>query len=204
MFKKFFVLLLCTLFLLALSEGTAAGGCKQHGDICDFIETMRYRVSAITTESCGGDCTSLEDYVSEILDLVSISKFVMGKHWTTANSNQRQRFLDAYGAYIRNAYAAQLRAYAVYHMRIMNTKQIADGRYLTKMRLSDPDNSEDFFILEFHIIDGRQGLRIVDVKINNTISLAGSERSTVDSAIKTHGLDNIIQKFEARRHSTRG
>ena len=187
---------------LALISLVSLGGftarfetCSNHQEICGFIEALKARVHSIVSR--GGETvdTLLEEVVDGALDLNGIAKFAMGSHWKAANSLQRERFVGTYGRYIRGVYIRQLRMHAFHVMRIMSVRLIDDGTYAVRVRLARRGYSDDFIVIEFHVVDGGK-LGICDMKINNFISTAITQRSIVDDIIKKYGIDGAISHFE--------
>ncbi|WP_037352257.1 MlaC/ttg2D family ABC transporter substrate-binding protein [Anaplasma marginale] len=189
------VLAMCLALISLGGFTTRFETCSNHREICGFIETLKARVYSIVSR--GGETVEplLEEVVDSALDLNGIAKFAMGGHWKTADPLQRERFVSTYGRYIRGVYIRQLRMHAFHMMRIMSVRLIDGGTYAVRVRLARRGHGDDFIVIEFHVADNGK-LGICDMKINNFISTAITQRSIVDDIIKKYGIDGAIAHFE--------
>ncbi|WP_238523297.1 Tgt2/MlaC family protein [Anaplasma centrale] len=190
-----YVVAVCLAFMSLGGFTTRFETCSNHREICGFIETLKAQVYSIVSQ--GGETVDalLEDVVNSALDLNGIAKFAMGSHWKVADSSQRGRFISTYGRYIRGVYTRQLRMHAFHMMRIMSVRLAGDDTYAVRVRLAKRGYGDDFIVIEFHVVDNGK-LGICDMKINNFISTAVTQRSIVDDIIKKYGIEGAISHFE--------
>ncbi|MCU7611306.1 Tgt2/MlaC family protein [Anaplasma capra] len=188
------VVAMCVAYASLVGATARFDTCSNHPEVCGFIETLKSRVYSIVSGDEDVDAL-LEEVVSGVLDLNGIAKFTMGGHWKIADSSQRERFVGTYGRYIKGVYIRQLRKHAFHLMRIMSVRSVGDNAYAVRVRLAKRGHGDDFIVIEFHVVDDGK-LGICDMKINNFISTAITQRSIVDDIIKKRGIDGAISHFE--------
>ncbi|MGN7661599.1 MAG: MlaC/ttg2D family ABC transporter substrate-binding protein [Anaplasma sp.] len=188
------VLILCGAFVFLGAFTQRFDTCSHHQEVCRFIEAVKARLFSIV--SGGVDVEKLlEEVVDDVLDLEGIAKFAMGSHWKSADPSQRERFTRTYGRYVKGVYTRQLKMHAFHIMRIMSVKQVQSKTYAVKVRLAKKKQGDDFIVVEFDVVDSGK-LGICDIKINNLISIAVTQRSIVDDIIRKHGVEGAISYFE--------
>ncbi|MDB1135784.1 phospholipid-binding protein MlaC [Candidatus Anaplasma sp. TIGMIC] len=179
-------------FLSAFSN--SLNTCTQHVGICNFVQELKTEVYAIVQENTDVD-RRLEEAVHKVLDFQELSKFVMGRYWKEASAEQRAVFSDRYGRYIKNVYVTQLRTFAHYRMKIMSVREQDSGEYAVRVRFINPEQKDDFVVLEFHVV-GATEPKVRDIRFNNSTSVAINQRSVVDGVIKKYGIDGAISHFK--------
>ena len=195
-------------FFLLPAFASSVNTCEQHVEVCSLVEELRARVYSIVSEE--GACTheSLDAAVNEVFDFKEMARFILGTHWKTATDEQRQRFTENYERHIRNLYVTQLRRHANHKMKIMFVRKQDGDTYSVRVRLVSPDQRDDFVILEFNVTHKDHRLKINDIKFNNSVSIAISQRSVVDGLVQKRGLEGAIDRFSkaspspARCHPT--
>ncbi|QJC27976.1 phospholipid transport system substrate-binding protein [Anaplasma platys] len=188
-------LFLAMVMLPAFSTSTGLNTCEQHVEVCSLVEELKARVYSIL--ALGGPCQheELDGAVNEVFNFKEMARFILGTHWKAATSEQRQRFTENYEQHIRNLYVMQLKRHANHKMKIMSVRRKGGDFYSLRVRLMNPEQRDDFVILEFHVTRSDSGLKIDDIKFNNSVSIAISQRSVVDSLIQKRGIEGAIERF---------
>ncbi|MGN7678449.1 MAG: MlaC/ttg2D family ABC transporter substrate-binding protein [Anaplasma sp.] len=188
------ILMLCGVLVFLGAFTKRFDTCSHHQEVCGFIETVKARLFSIVSDGVDVE-ERLEEVVDDVLDLEGIAKFAMGGHWKSADPSQRERFTNTYGRYVKGVYTRQLRMHAFHIMRIMSVKQVRDNTYAVRVRLTKKKQGDDFIVVEFHAVNNGK-LGICDMKINNLVSIAVTQRSIVDDVIRKHGVEGAISYFE--------
>ena len=128
-------------------------------------------------------------------DLDLIGRFVLGRHWKTANEDQRADYLRAFGEFIVRKYSAMLGGYAGEAMTVISEQASGGKDILVHTRIDRPSGPP----IEAHWrVRGKGGeQRIIDVVVEG-ISMAVTQRAEFKSVVQRHGLDGLIQILDAR------
>ncbi len=167
-----------------LIESTAA-------QLLDVLEAER--------ESLKEDRIRLYALVDESLlpnfDTRYAAQRVLARHWRTASTEQRERFIGAFYGALRKAYANGLLEFTAERMTVLPFRGDPDStkaRVRTEVRLDDGKRVPVDYSLRFRDEDG---WNVWDVTIEG-ISFVKSYRTDFGSEIGARGLDAVIERLE--------
>ena len=201
---------ICRLFFISLlfMFNNAIGyddveACDEHVKPCYFIIALKNQIEITVndTPNKADAYVSIQSIMDRVLDIKDISKFVLGSYWNSMSTDEREKFIDEYGKYVKRIYTKQLYKYSVYDMRILSIKNPKKGNYLVNTRLSDERNINDFIIVEFNLIVLQGKHFLSDIKINNAISLSVNQRSVIKNMIDKLGINGVISHFQAENNA---
>jgi phospholipid transport system substrate-binding protein len=137
----------------------------------------------------------VEQEILPAVDLEGMSRLILARHWRTASSEQRDRFVQAFTNTMVRAYAGQLAEHA-------------DKRIIVNERRSRVDGNRATVATEIVVGQGRPNvpvtysLRIVDDRWKaydltvEGLSLVTNFRTNFNNEIERSGLENLIQRLE--------
>ncbi|ABD44093.1 toluene tolerance, Ttg2 family protein [Anaplasma phagocytophilum str. ApWI1] len=191
--KTFCRVVTLSLFMFVAFSNASHACEQQYRHICQFVEELKTRVRVIVLEDKAVR-ESLGQAVQEVLDFPRLSKFAMGQYWKDADMRQRDEFQDVYSQYIKKVYVTQLKEFAHHGMKILSVRELGEGKYAVRVRLTHPEHRDDFIVLEFHIVEAST-LKISDIRINNSLSISVNQRTMVNEVIQKYGIDGAISHF---------
>ncbi len=148
-----------------------------------------------------------DDIVLPHIDFRLISRRVLGKHWRTANAQQRERFTREFSEFLTNVYVTAMVTYADDIVSLAKDikyppvhwspgKRRADVRMLVKM--STGARAEVVYRMRWH--NGEW--KIHDVTILG-VSFTLTYRNDFSREVARAGLDTLIDRLAARNRQTR-
>jgi len=141
--------------------------------------------------------------VHELVDQVLLPHFdteysarlVLGKHWTTANDAQRQRFIKAFYKSLLNNYGDALVDFTADRLKVFPYTGDANAPFATvRTQVRKSDGSQ--VAVNYSLRRTDQGWKAWDVVIEG-ISYVKSFRDDFSSEIDQKGLDEVIARLEA-------
>ncbi|HEX2889007.1 ABC transporter substrate-binding protein [Vineibacter terrae] len=126
----------------------------------------------------------------ESFDMNSIGRTVLGRHWSAATPEQRQRFIVAFEKAEVRAYSSRFREYSGQSLVVgkvthHNPKDLVDAQIV------QPNGQTVRLVWE--VMNGK----ILDVTIEG-VSMAITRRSDFNAYIQRNGLDGLIAELERR------
>ena len=140
------------------------------------------------------------DLTNEIVvphfDFVSISKFILARHWRKATKDQKLRFIRAFRELMVKTYAVAILEY--------------NGNKLTYLPLRDDVSKGDVTVrTEFHqpgkppvsinysLHQRKTGWKVYDISVDG-VSIVTTFRTSFGTEIKQEGLDAVIDRIEKK------
>ncbi|MFT4560900.1 MAG: phospholipid transport system substrate-binding protein [Gammaproteobacteria bacterium] len=148
-----------------------------------------------------------EDKVREIfasvlnprIDYLSLARWILRDHWTTASVQQQEKFLHAFQAYIINTYSLALSS---------GEKIVMDVRANPVLRKNTAIVTADFAVedadsipIDFRMIERDDKWLLFDVSFEG-VSLALTFRSDFNYVAKEGGIDSITEHLSRRSGRT--
>ncbi len=143
---------------------------------------------------------ALRELVNDLLmphvDTVYVARVVLGRHWRSADEEQRRRFIAAFRDSLIRSYAAGLLAYDDQEIRFLPLRDDpAEGD--VRVRMEFVPREAPVLPVTFRMHQrGSEDWRVYDVVVEN-ISLVTNFRGAFDSEIRRNGLDELIAKLES-------
>ena len=131
-------------------------------------------------------------------DVPSISRFVLGKYWKTASTDQKKKFIKAFRDYIVKTYSTRFVDYSGEKLVLLSSENDKNPKlFIVHTALNRPDSTPI-------LIDWRVGLKkdrfvILDIVIEG-ISLAVTQRSEFVSVIDQNdgSIDKLISMLKEK------
>lgn len=171
--------LLC---LCLLAAGVAGSTHDEPGRyVTDLVEKTVARLAAMPPPARPPELRRLFD---ENLDLASIGRFVLGRHWRIASEGERAEFTHLFTALIVQISDGGLAGYAGQRLRVLDTRAVEDGEVMVRSELGQTDAPA--IKIDWRLRRQRDRFRIVDVTVER-ISVRVALRDLVAAVIQERG-----------------
>jgi phospholipid transport system substrate-binding protein len=137
------------------------------------------------------------DLVNELViphfDFINMSKWILGKNWKSANTAQRDNFIEQFKTLLVRTYARALLEYSGQGVKYFPVeKNKKPNLAVVKTELVRPGAKP--FPVNYRMYQNNDEWKIVDVAVDG-VSLVSTYRGSFASQIKKDGFDSLIQKL---------
>lgn len=144
----------------------------------------------------------LRDVINRGFDTDAIGRFVLGRHWQSADAAQRKEFIRLFRDYTALSYARRFEAYAGQKLAITGTRDIGNenGNGHRVLVQSEIKNAEGGPVkIDWRLRHDAEGWRIYDVIVEG-VSMVLTQRSEFASVIDRNGgkLQPLIDQIKDR------
>ena len=152
------------------------------------------------------DAQALYGFIDEILlprfDRRYSAQLVLGRHWRSSSSEQREAFIDAFYGHLLRKYADGILQFDMSKIEILpfrgdSTKKRTMVK--TTVRLDDGTRVP----VNYGLVKREQGWMMFDVVIEG-ISYVRNFRAELNSEIQSKNLDAVIERLNAEAASSAG
>jgi phospholipid transport system substrate-binding protein len=190
---------LCVLITLVLPLAQAADIHPAQALVMQTTDEMLTRLRAereMLAEDKGRVSRMVEEIVLPHFDFENISASVLGKHWRSADPEQRRRFREAFKLLLLHTYAIALVDNMDREIEF-EAVRAAPGASDVTVRTSVPQDGGFPLPVDYsmELIDGEW--KVYDVEID-ALSLVTNYRTTFAREINKSGLDGLIGILEDR------
>lgn len=192
--KKFVFLFLS--FFLWIQGVNAEGNCKEAQA---FMGQIGEKVITLLTDKSISD-KERADQFREILEarfnVKAIGKFVLGRYWKQASTEEKERFLELFKETTVASYATRFTDYTSERFDILDCRPEADGGVTVFSQIVRPSNQ--VIPIDWKIFEKKGEMRIYDVILEG-ISMGITQRSEYASVIhqgggKLQSLNDALEK----------
>ena len=120
----------------------------------------------------------------EDFDVPGIARFVLGRYWKTATTEQQGEFTKLFEDYIALVYSSQLAAYSGETLRVTGSRADPEGAIVAS-EIIRPSGAPPVKV-DWHMTDQHGTYKISDVAVDG-ISMAVTQRSEFASVIQRNG-----------------
>jgi len=138
----------------------------------------------------------VEEHILPSIDFTRFSRLTLGKHWLEASDKQRMRFTDEFRGLLVRTYSTALAEYSGQAITYTHLKTTSAGNR-SKVRTRFRQSASGSVSVDYSLYKTSGGWKIYDVKIEG-ISLVVNYRSSFAQAIRSHGLDGLIEHLATR------
>ncbi len=140
------------------------------------------------------------DMVNELViprfDFISMSKWVLGKHWKTANETQRLKFITQFKALLVRTYARALLEYSGQSIKYYPTEQNPQSNLaVVKTELTSSSSAQLPILYRMH--QKNEEWKVVDVAVDG-VSLVTTYRGSFAAQIKKNGFDALLNELSKK------
>ncbi len=153
------------------------------------------------------DPLQLQAIVGELLDehvdFPSVSRLVLGKHWQTASSPQRQQFMTEFRALLVRTYSKMLTQSQRPRLRVLGEAISREGRLARVRAELDFNDGSPPLAVAYRMRQTDAGWKIIDVNISG-FSLVTNYRSFFRRELRTKELPQVIDRLSAFNREQNG
>ena len=199
MFSNRYVLIIFTAFLFIFSP-------KQHYAIAGddpgvyVMEMTKNAIDTLTNQSTSQEEKEIEfgELFDKNFDVPSISRFVLGKYWKQASTDQKKKFIKTFRNYIVKTYSSRFNEYSGEQLQLLNTENESNPKiFLVHTALERQD--APIIKIDWRVGKKKDRFVILDIIIEG-ISLAITQRSEFVSVIDQNegNIDQLISMLEEK------
>ena len=188
----------CLFFILCFSVGAAWAATpdevvKETAEgVISHIESNRSLLEA--------NPEKIYDMVNELViprfDFISMSKWVLGKHWKTASETQRSKFITQFKALLVRTYARALLEYSGQNIKYYPAEQNPQSNLaVVKTELVSSSSAQLPILYRMH--QKNEEWKVVDVAVDG-VSLVTTYRGSFATQIKKNGFDALLNELSKK------
>ncbi len=188
----------CLFFILCFSVGTAWAATpdevvKETAEgVISHIESNRPLLET--------NPEKIYEMVNELViprfDFISMSKWVLGKHWKTASETQRSEFITQFKALLVRTYARALLEYSGQNIKYYPVEQNPQSNLaVVKTELISSSRAQLPILYRMH--QKNEEWKVVDVAVDG-VSLVTTYRGSFATQIKKNGFDALLNELSKK------
>lgn len=144
----------------------------------------------------------VEDSLLPHIDIITASKWVLGKHWRRASKAQKISFIKQFRELLLSFYSSALAEYLVDKenkqlnpdmFKFHPIRAQSDDTEVTIRSELIPDSGKPLPV-HFHMHESKRGWKVYDVSVEG-ISVVTTYRTSFATEIQQKGLDSLIQSL---------
>jgi phospholipid transport system substrate-binding protein len=140
------------------------------------------------------------DMVNELViprfDFISMSKWVLGKHWKTASETQRSEFITQFKALLVRTYARALLEYSGQSIKYYPAEQNPQSNLaVVRTELTSLSSAQLPILYRMH--QKNEEWKVVDVAVDG-VSLVTTYRGSFATQIKKNGFDALLNELSKK------
>ncbi|MFP6744233.1 MAG: ABC transporter substrate-binding protein, partial [Alphaproteobacteria bacterium] len=131
----------------------------------------------------------IRDLLNQGFDLVFMGRFALGSYWRAASPAQQTAYLNLFGEYLVQTYAARLGSHSSGTMTVTGARQAGDKDVVVRTQAGTAGGHA--VVAEWRVRSGANGYRIIDISIEG-ISLVMTHRAEFAAVVQRHGIDGLL------------
>lgn len=166
-------------------------------------QTSEQMKEVLRKEKMPLDAARINRYVDQILDpnvdFNRVSALVLGRHWKTANKDQKSRFKKEFRETLIRTYATAFTEFKNWAIRFKPLRmKPKDKKVVVRIEVLQPGSPP--VAVSYRMVSKKDGWKAYDVIIEG-ISLVTNYRTTFqDEAQRSGSLDRVIERLAARNN----
>ncbi len=188
-----------TSLVLLGPASTAVAVSPAQSDPAIFVATVGQQiVSVLASQDLEADQRSrhFRDIFVNALDLDTMARRVLGRHWRAATTAQRDRYVALFRNYVVGLYAVQLGGYEGAAFTVLRQQRLRENESLVIARIKRQYGPP--LSMNFRVRKTNERLRIIDVTIAG-VSLIVTKRSEFDAIIRHEGLPGLLRRLDEKQ-----
>lgn len=142
--------------------------------------------------------SKIEELILSRMDFEDMSKLVLGKHWRTANEDQRKRFVEQFRTLLVRTYKTSLVEYTDEKINFLPFRESEDPKKLATVRSEIIRSNGPSIPINYSLrYKEADGWKVYDIGIEG-ISLVTNYRSSFAREITQNGMDHLIESLGKR------
>ncbi|GAB6069547.1 ABC transporter substrate-binding protein [Thiomicrorhabdus hydrogeniphila] len=142
-------------------------------------------------------------YVLPYIDTDKMARYVMGKHWRSANDQQQTQFVDAFTNTLIRSYSQSLLKLNIDSVDIKNAQEEKPGRATVASSVLQSDGNRSEVVYRLYLNKKTHKWMLYDISVEG-ISMLLSYRKAYDSDISKKGLNAVITEMQSKNAEFNG
>ena len=190
---KWFLLILCFMIGVAKAVASPDDVVKVTADgVISHIENNR----SVLEKNPGKIYEMVDQLIIPRFDFISMSKWVLGKHWKQASEVQRSEFITQFKALLVRTYARALLEYSGQEIKYFPSEQNPKSNIaVVKTELTSASNTHLPILYRMH--QKNEEWKVVDVSVDG-VSLVTTYRGSFATQIKKNGFDSLLNELSKK------
>ncbi len=190
---KWFLLILCFMIGVAKAVASPDDVVKVTADgVISHIENNR----SVLEKNPGKIYEMVDQLIIPRFDFISMSKWVLGKHWKQASEAQRSEFITQFKALLVRTYARALLEYSGQEIKYFPSEQNPKSNIaVVKTELTSASNTHLPILYRMH--QKNEEWKVVDVSVDG-VSLVTTYRGSFATQIKKNGFDSLLNELSKK------
>ncbi len=193
-FRYYFICFLLALFFSLLSNNFANS--DETFAPKDFVKNVYSKIDAISSANLTKPerISKMLDLFDDHVDILFISRAVLGSNWKKASRDQRLRFSSAFKAYMAKKYGSQFKDFNSGKLKIENVvAQGSKGFIIQSKILTEKSKAFD---IAWQVVISKDDLKLINIKFEG-ISMIHSERTEIRNLIKSQSgsMEGLISEL---------
>ncbi|HKJ09123.1 MAG TPA: ABC transporter substrate-binding protein [Gammaproteobacteria bacterium] len=140
----------------------------------------------------------IKDIVLPHFDFQRMSRWALGRAWRQASPAQRKRFVGEFRTLLVRTYGSALEQYRDQKIQYLPVRMDPGATHVS-VRTEVQRSGGPPIPINYGMEKTADGWKVFDVTVDG-ISLVSSYRSTFTSAVRSHGIDGLIDMLAKRNH----
>lgn len=169
-------------------------------DASKFVETLgNSAVATLTNKTLTKEDkrTQLETLFHKNVDIAWVGKFVLGRFWKQATDDQKSRYLQQYGVFLTNHYAARFSDYSSGSFKITGAKDEGNNEFTISMQIQSGEAGGNPVLVDYKIRQTDKNFSIFDIIVEG-VSMITTQRSEFASVLANNGMDYLITQLASK------
>ncbi len=190
---KWFLLILCFVIGVAKAVTSPDDVVKVTADgVISHIANNR----SVLEKNPGKIYEMVDQLIIPRFDFISMSKWVLGKHWKQASEAQRSEFITQFKALLVRTYARALLEYSGQEIKYFPSEQNPKSNIaVVKTELTSASNTHLPILYRMH--QKNEEWKVVDVSVDG-VSLVTTYRGSFATQIKKNGFDSLLNELSKK------
>ncbi len=190
---KWFLLILCFVIGVAKAVTSPDDVVKATAEgVLSHIENNR----SVLEKNPGKIYEMVDQLIIPRFDFISMSKWVLGKHWKQASEAQRSEFITQFKALLVRTYARALLEYSGQEIKYFPVEQNPKSNIaVVKTELTSASNTHLPILYRMH--QKNEEWKVVDVSVDG-VSLVTTYRGSFATQIKKNGFDSLLNELSKK------
>ncbi len=190
------------LFALVLAAPAFSARADTAPDARQFINKLVNNALQVLASTTGNE-TQREQQFGALLrdnfDIPRIARFVLGRYWSTASEQDRQRFIDVYRDFVVRSYASEFSEYRGETVRVTNARAESGDITVVNSEIIHPSGDPPAKVSWRVHREGDNNYKIVDVDVEG-VSMMLAQREEFTSVIQRNGgtISGLIQAIQQK------
>ena len=165
----------------------------------DTLSSAALKLATNTSLSSSERRKEIASILNQGFDMPWIARFVLGRNWRLATSQQRSDYLSLFQAIVEHTYSRQFTDYSGQKISVVGHK-IGKRKYIFVLsRIYDPNKSNINISVNWRLVPDGNSFKIVDVVIEG-VSMGVTQRNEYASVLQRNG-NSISALIKAMRQS---